>query len=53
MVQWENKNSVSVVKEKKVFGTMELKEGTTVDILTSTNKHEWPSVKLYTATKFF
>ena len=24
MVQWENENSVSVVKEKKVFGAMEL-----------------------------
>ena len=38
VVQWENENSVSVVKEKKVFGAVELKEGTTADILTSTNK---------------
>ena len=38
MVQWENENSVSVVKEKKVVGAVELKEGTTVDILTGTNK---------------
>ena len=34
---------MSVVKEKKVVGAVELKEGTTVDILTGTN--EWPSVK--------
>ena len=46
MVQWENENSVSVVKEKKVVGTVELKEGTTVDIWTGTKKAEWPSVKL-------
>ena len=39
MVQWENENSVSVVKEKKIIGAMELKEGTTVDILTGTNKN--------------
>ena len=38
MVQWENENSVSVVKEKKVVCAVELKEGTTVDISTSTNK---------------
>ena len=37
VVQWENANSVSVVKEKKIVGTVELKEGTTVDILTGTN----------------
>ena len=37
VVQWENENSVSVVKEKKVVGAVELKERTTVDILTSTN----------------
>ena len=37
MVQWENENSMSVVNEKKVIGTMELKEGTTVDISTGTN----------------
>ena len=29
---------LSVVKEKKVVGAVELKEGTTVDILTGTNK---------------
>ena len=38
MVQWENENNVSVVKEKKVVDAVELKEGTTVDILTGTNK---------------
>ena len=38
VVQWENENSVSDVKEKKVVGAVELKEGTTVDILTGTNK---------------
>ena len=38
MVEWENENSASVVKEKKVVGAVELKEGTTVDILTGTNK---------------
>ena len=38
VVQWENENSVSVVKEKKAVGAVELKEGTTVDILTGTNK---------------
>ena len=38
MVQWENANSVSVVKEKKIVGAVELKEGTTVHILTGTNK---------------
>ena len=38
VVQWENENSVSVVKEKKVVGAVELKEGTTVDIWTDTNK---------------
>ena len=37
VVQWENENGVSVVKEKKVVGTVELKEGTTVDIFTGTN----------------
>ena len=29
---------MSVVKEKKVVGAVELKEGTTVDISTGTNK---------------
>ncbi len=38
VVQWENENSVSFVKEKKVVGAVELKEGTTVDVLTGTNK---------------
>ncbi|CAH3164568.1 unnamed protein product [Pocillopora meandrina] len=38
VVQWENESSVSVIKEKKVVGAVELKEGTTVDILTGTNK---------------
>ena len=38
VVQWENENSVSVLKEEKVVGAVELKEGTTVDILTRTNK---------------
>ena len=28
VVQWENENSVSVLNEKKVVGTVELKEGT-------------------------
>ena len=37
VVQWENANSVSVVKEKKIVGAVELQEGTTVDILTGTN----------------
>ena len=36
VVQWEN--SVSIVKEMKVVGAVKLKEGTTVDILTGTNK---------------
>ena len=36
--QWENENSVSVVSGKKVVGVVELKDGTTVDILTGTNK---------------
>ena len=38
VVHWEIKNSASVVKEKKVIGAVELKEGTTVDIFTGTNK---------------
>ena len=38
MVQWENENSMSVLKEKKVAGAVELKERTTADILTGTNK---------------
>ena len=47
VVQWENENSVSVVNEKKVVGAVELKEGTTVDILTGTNKGR---VAIYKAT---
>ena len=47
MVQWENENSVSVVKENKVVGAVELKEGTTVDISTDTNKGR---VAIYKAT---
>ena len=46
-VRWENENSVSVVNEKKVVGAVELKEGTTVDILTGTNKGR---VAIYKAT---
>ena len=38
VVQWENENSVSVIKEKKVVGAVEIKEGTTVDTLTGTTK---------------
>ena len=38
VVQWENENNVSVVNEKKVVGAVELKEGTTLDIWTGTNK---------------
>ena len=45
VVRWENENSVSVVNEKKVVGAVELKEGTTVDILTGT-KVGWPFIKL-------
>ena len=47
VVQWENENSVSVVNEQKVFGAVELKEGTTVDILTGTNKGR---IAIYKAT---
>ena len=46
-VRWEDENSVSVVNEKKVVGAVELKEGTTVDILTGTNKGR---VTIYKAT---
>ena len=45
--QWENENSVSVVSGKKVVGAVELKDGTTVDILTGTNKGR---VAIYKAT---
>ena len=38
---------MSVVNEKKVVGAVELKEGTTVDILTSTSKGQ---VAIYKAT---
>ena len=38
VVHWENENSVNVVNEKKVVGAVELRDGTTVDISTSTNK---------------
>ena len=47
MVQWENENSVSVVNEEKIVGAVELKEGTTVDISTGTNKGR---VAIYEAT---
>ena len=47
VVQWENENSVSVVKEKKVVGAVELKERKTIDILTGTNKGR---VAIYRAT---
>ena len=47
VVQWENENSVSVVNEKKFVGAVKLKEGTTVDILTGTNKGR---VAIYKAT---
>ena len=47
VVQWENENSVSVVNEKEVVGTVELKERKTVDILTGTNKGR---VAIYRAT---
>ena len=41
VVQWENKNSVRVLNVKKVIGTVELKDGTAVDISTG--------VAIYTA----
>ena len=47
VVQWENETSMSVVNEKKVAGAVELKEGTTVDISTGTNKGR---VAIYNAT---
>ena len=34
VVQWENKNSVRVLNVKKIIGTVELKDGTAVDIST-------------------
>ena len=45
--QWENENSVSFVSGKNVVGAVELKDGTTVDILTGTNKGR---VAIYKAT---
>ena len=47
MVQWENENRASIVNGKKVVGAVELKEETTVDILTGTNKGR---VAIYKAT---
>ena len=47
VVQWENENSVSVLNEEKIVGAVELKEGTTVDISTGTNKGR---VAIYKAT---
>ena len=41
VVQWENKSSVRVLNVKKVIGTVELKDGTAVDIPTG--------VAIYTA----
>ena len=38
VVHWENENNVNVVNEKKVVGAVELRDGTTVDISTGTNK---------------
>ena len=47
VVQWENENGGSVVNEKRVVGAVELKEGTTDDISTGTNKGR---VAIYNAT---
>ena len=47
VVHWENENSVSVVNEEKFVGAVKLKEGTTVDILTGTNKGR---IAIYKAT---
>ena len=47
VVQWENENGVSVVNEKRAVGAVELKEGTTDDISTGTNKGR---VAIYNAT---
>ena len=47
MVQRENENSASVINGKKVVGAVKLKEGTTIDILTGTNKGR---VAIYKAT---
>ena len=45
VVQWENKDSMSVVREKKVFGAVELKDGTTADISTGMHKGRVPIYK--------
>ena len=45
VVQWENENSVSVVNENKVVGTVELKEGQLTYRLVQTTI-EWPFIKL-------
>ena len=37
-VQWDNENSLRVESEEKVVGAVVLKEVTTVDISTGTNK---------------
>ena len=47
VVQWENENGVSFVNEKRVVGAVELKEETTADISTGTNKGR---VAIYNAT---
>ena len=47
VVQRGNENHASVVDEEKVVGALQLKEETTVDILTGTNKGR---VTIYKAT---
>ena len=47
VVQRGNENRASVVDEEKVVGALQLKEGTTVDISTGTNKGR---VAIYKAT---
>ena len=47
VVQRGNENRASVVDEEKVVGALQLKEGTTVDISTGTNKGR---VTIYKAT---
>ena len=49
-VRWENENSVSVVNGKKFVGAVELKEGTTVDILTGLTGTNKGRVAIYKAT---
>ena len=46
VVQWENENSMSVVSEKKAVGAVELKDGTTVDILTGTHIYKATILKV-------